>query len=214
VREAAEEASQAPNVRGQSAPRGRHVPDGEVRALLAACASDPGPAGVRDGTLIALAFATGARRAELAGLALADVQVIEDGYLLTVRHGKGDKSRTVSVHNGARDWLRDWLALRGDAEGPLFLAVNKGGTILAHGLGTQSLQELLGKRARQASVPPVHWHDARRTAAGNLLDAGADLALVQGILGHSSPVTTAAYDRRPEAARRRALQRLHVPYLR
>ena len=60
----------------------------------------------------------------------------------------------------------------------------------------------------------IHWHDARRTLAGELLDHGADLATVQKILGHASPVTTAAYDRRPEETRRKALRGLHLPYLR
>ena len=60
----------------------------------------------------------------------------------------------------------------------------------------------------------VHWHDARGPLAGELLDAGADLATVQKILGHSSPVTASAYDRRPEETRRKALRGLHLPYLR
>lgn len=96
----------------------------------------------------------------------------------------------------------------------VLVAIRKNGAIQDHGLGGQSLQELLSRRAVAAGVSDVHWHDARRTLAGNLLDAGTDLATVQRILGHSSPVTTSAYDRRPEETRRRALRGLHVPYLR
>ncbi len=120
----------------------------------------------------------------------------------------------MAVYNGAMEHLRDWPALRGARPGPVFLAIRKGGAIQGHGLGGQSLQEMLSRRAQVAVVSDVHWHDARRTLAGNLLDAGTDLATVQRILGHSSPVTTSTYDRRPEETRRRALRGLYVPYLR
>ena len=69
------------------------------------------------------------------------------------------------------------------------------------------------KRAEAAGIAALGWHDARRTLAGNLLDAGVDLALVQRVLGHASPATTAAYDRRPEDARRKAQRKVTVPYL-
>jgi hypothetical protein len=54
----------------------------------------------------------------------------------------------------------------------------------------------------------------RRTTAGDLLDVGADIVTVQKILGHSSPATTARYDRRPEETKRKAISLLHVPYQR
>ena len=120
----------------------------------------------------------------------------------------------VAIYNGARNYLRDWLELRGHRPGSLFLAIRKGGTILEHGIGVQSLREMLLRRAAEAGVTNIAWHDARRTLAGELLDHGTDLATVQRILGHASPVTTSAYDRRPEETRRKALRAMHVPYLR
>lgn len=57
------------------------------------------------------------------------------------------------------------------------------------------------------------WHDFRRTFAGNLLDNGNDLVTVQKLMGHASPTTTAAYDRRGEEVKRRASRSLHVPYV-
>jgi len=59
-------------VRGAREQKGRHIAEGELKALVRACAEDVSPAGVRDAALIALAWSTGARRAELAGLVLAD----------------------------------------------------------------------------------------------------------------------------------------------
>lgn len=211
----AERAAKVKNVKGDAEQKGRHVSDGEIRALLAHCAADRRPAGVRDAAMIALAIASGARRAEIAGLELGDLAPAADGdgYDLTIRQGKGGKTRSVSVYDGAARYLADWLALRGDAEGPLFLAIRKGGAILDHGIGTQSMQEMLAKRADAAGIAGMGWHDARRTLAGNLLDAGVDLALVQRVLGHASPATTAAYDRRPEDARRKAQRKVTVPYL-
>ena len=208
----AERAQTVRNVKGDGGQKGRHVDDGEVKALLLACAADDSPAGIRDAALIALAFSTGLRRSELSHLTLADLATIEDGYVLMIRRAKGGKTRSVTVFNGAASWLRDWLAVRGTAPGALFLAIRKSGEVLEHGLGTQALHERLGKRADEAGVLDMTWHDCRRTLAGNLLDSGADLAIVQRILGHASPVTTSAYDRRPEETRRRALRGLHVPY--
>lgn len=161
------------------------------------------------------------RRSELAGLALSDYASIgeEEGELTIA--GKGDKVRRVAVYNGAWQRLADWLELRGGEPGPLFLAINKGGRIQtspsregrSHGVSDEALAQMLEKRRQAAGLQSLRWHDFRRTFAGELLDLGTDLATVQKLMGHASPVTTAAYDRRDENTRRKAVRGLHVPYM-
>jgi site-specific recombinase XerD len=65
--------------------------------------------------------------------------------------------------------------------------------------------------AERAGIAAFSPHDCRRSLAGNLLDAGVDLATVQAMLGHASPATTARYDRRGERAVRQVAERVQSP---
>lgn len=211
----AERIAGAKGVRGEREPAGRHIATSEVKALLLACVTDRSPAGKRDAAIIALAWSAGPRRSEIAGLTLADyVASGPNEGDLRIAHGKGDKSRTVYVFNGAASYLTDWLTLRGDADGPLWYVIGKNGVMdVGHGMSDEALAQMLEKRRLQAGVKKLSWHDFRRTFAGNLLDAGVDLVTVQKLMGHSSSTTTAGYDRRPDETRRKASRLLHVPYI-
>ena len=199
-------------VSGTSLPAGRALSAGEIRALLDACSADEGPAGARDAALLAIMYAAGLRRSEAVGLDLADVEAATGA--LTVRRGKGNRDRLTYATGGAGDALADWLAVRGGADGPLFLPVNKGGVVAHHRLTGQAVMGILQRRARQASVAHVRPHDLRRTFVGDLLDAGADIATVQRLAGHATIETTSRYDRRGEATKAKAASLLHVPYQR
>lgn len=201
-----------PDVSGDRLQKGRHLGQSELSALLQVCADDATPAGPRDAALFAVAWSTGLRRSELCGLALTDCQDADGQTELRVR-GKGNKVRKVYLHHAAQARLRAWLRARGPAAGPLFCPVRKGGKLAAgRGLTAEGLAQLLARRAKQAGLAEhLTWHDFRRTFAGNLLDNGVDLVTVQKLLGHASPVTTSAYDRRGEAARRRAAEKIEFP---
>jgi len=198
-------------VRGERLPAGRALTLGELSALMDACAKDTGPAGVRDAAIIGLLYCGGLRRAEAAALRLSDYDPTT-GELIVL--GKGNKQRNIYVDNGAADALADWLAVRGGLEDPLFLAINKGGRILEKGMTDQAIYNLLRKRAREAGVRDCSCHDLRRSYISDLLDAGADIAVVARLAGHSQIQTSARYDRRGEAAKKKAVALLHLPYRR
>ena len=198
------------SVSGETLPAGRSLTPGEIAALFAACASDPTAAGARDAALLALLRA-GLRREEVSGVGVADFD--QAGATVKV-HGKRNRDRLVPLAGGALDAVSDWLAVRGDAPGALLLAVNKGGRVLREGISAQAVYSILAKRAAQAGVKDLSPHDWRRSMISDLLDAGADLATVQRLAGHSSPNTTSRYDRRGEAAKARAAGLLHTPYRR
>jgi len=202
------------NVRGSTLPAGRAITPGELGALLRVCSEDPTPAGARDAALLALLYGCGIRRAELVALAVEDYRPA--GEVLVVKHGKGRKEREVPVtsESGTAAALADWLLVRGTEPGPLFVPVNKGGRMELRPLSDQAVFLAVNKRAEQAGVDALSPHDFRRTFVSDLLDAGADIATVQKLAGHASVNTTARYDRRGDAAKRKAVALLHVPYQR
>ncbi len=198
--------------RGSRLPAGRAVLAGELGALVRACVADPTPAGVRDAAIFAVLYIGGIRRSELAGLDVADWTPAPP--TLRVRHGKGDQERLVPLVGAAAAALDDWLAVRGDRPGGLFLAITRHRTIVGTGMTSHAVYNVLAKRQREAGVAKLSPHDFRRTFVGDLLDAGIDLATVQQLAGHASVATTARYDRRGEATKRRAVEALHFPYQR
>jgi len=131
---------------------------------------------------------------------------------LHVIHGKGNRSRICYVVNGARLAVAAWLAVRGDADGPLFFPTLKGGRIIERRMVSQSILDILKKLQRKAGVAKFSPHDVRRSHITALLDAGNDLLTVSALAGHQSADTTRRYDRRPEAAKKKAAETLHFPH--
>jgi len=201
-----------PTIKAQTLPRGRALSSGEIAAMMSVCGRDSSPAGIRDAALTAVLYGAGLRRSESVGLDLADYNV-ETGEL-AIRGAKGRKDRLGYATNGSADALKDWLVSRGGDPGPLFCRINKGGKITVRRLTDQAVLHVLKKRAVQASVASFSPHDLRRSFISDLLDAGADISTAQQLAGHSNVQTTARYDRRGEATKRKVAELLHIPYLR
>jgi integrase len=208
-------------VRGESLPRGRAIKQGELRALLDACYhawqedKHRSPIHMRDAALIAVLYGSGLRRAEAAALNVADYD--PESGALRIRAGKGNKARLAYTSEGERARLGAWLRARAagapgaERSGALFCPVLRGGHVRIRHMDPRTILEALQRRAREAGVEHLTPHDLRRTMISDLLDAGADLATVQRLAGHSGPGTTSRYDRRGEKTRAKAAELLHVP---
>lgn len=194
-------------VRGHREPAGRGLDAGELQALFATCDTST-PAGARDAAILALLYAAGLRRSEVAGLDVEHVNATTGAVRVL---GKGNKERLVYMTNGALAALRGWLDVRGSEAGPLFVAFSREGRRSADRMTDAGVAFVLARAAKRAGVEDVSPHDLRRSMIGDLLDAGADIATVQRLAGHASPVTTSRYDRRGERAKLAAASMLRIP---
>ncbi len=160
----------------------RVLSSGEVTSLLDAPTGTP--VDRRDVAVLELLYAAGLRVSELCGLDRGDIDL--RGRTVTVL-GKGSKQRRVPIHDAAVDALRAWFdGGRDDMEGPPEAAfVNRRGARL----GPRDVRRILDRR----SASPTHPHALRHTYATHLLDGGADLRVVQELLGHASLATTQVY---------------------
>jgi len=186
VRRGALERNVAREVRGPRPPRKlvSFLPIDEATALMDAKARG-GAARARDTAVLELLYATGLRVSELAGLDLDDV----DRSQQTVRVlGKGRKERIVPYGSRAAGALAAYLEGRGGGAGPLF-ANPRGGR-----LTVRSLHTIVRRSAAATGITRrVSPHTLRHTFATHLLDAGADLRVIQELLGHSRLSTTQRY---------------------
>lgn len=195
-----------PGVRSSRLPAGRDVPEDELARIFAACDRSH-PVGVRDAALIATLRTTGARRHEVCKVGLDDLDLRAGTFTVI---GKRDKERTCHLGD-ARVEVDAWLEVRGPEPGPLFLPWSaRGQEFILRPLTGSGVYWILKKYADRAGVK-MSPHDLRRTATGDLLDEGVDLATVQKLLGHADPKTTSRYDRRDERAKSTAAAKLKIP---
>ncbi len=198
------------SVKSSELPAGRYVTESEFNALMQACWNDESIAGVRDAAIIGLMYACGPRRDTVIKTLIDDYNK-ETGEIKFKT--KGRKEITAWLTGGAMLAMNDWLKIRGDNLGGLFVPINKGGRITGYErMTSKAIYNMLQKRADEAGVKHFSPHDLRRKFISDLLDAGTDISTVSKMSGHATVSTTARYDRRPEEAKKKAAGLLHVPY--
>ena len=168
----------------------------QVTRLLAVPAGDT-PLGMRDRALLEFLYGTGARISEAVGAAIDDLDLGADPA--AVLHGKGGRTRLVPVGGYAKTALEAYL-VRGR---PSLIANGRGTPAVflnARGgrLSRQSAWTILHRSAEAAGLPvegphAVSPHTLRHSYATHLLDGGADVRVVQELLGHASVTTTQVY---------------------
>ena len=168
--------------------------DEVTRILTAAAGAEAEPAvlATRDAALLEFLYGTGARISEAVGLDVDDIDLDAGAVLL---RGKGSKERVVPVGSYARDALsayrvrgRPDLVSRGRGTHALFLNA-RGGR-----LSRQSAWTVLRRAAQRAGISKeISPHTLRHSYATHLLDGGADVRVVQELLGHASVTTTQVY---------------------
>jgi site-specific recombinase XerD len=163
--------------------------EAEVVALIRAC-SGRAPTGVRNRALIAVLWRCGLRISEALSLELRDVDL--DAGTVRVRHGKGDRSRTVGVDEQTAALLARWIdrrrALSPGARAPIFCTLT-GGPI-----DSSYIRRLLPRLAAKAGVNKrVHAHGLRHTHAAELAREGTPINIIRDDLGHTSLAVTDRY---------------------
>jgi len=173
---------------------GRGLPkalsEAQVEALLEAPDTDTWM-GLRDRTMLELMYATGLRVTELVGLEFSNLG-LSQGVVRVM--GKGNKERLIPMGEEALSWLQKYLAdarpgLMGEATSPKVFVTNR-----KAGMTRQTFWHAIKRHAAAASISQaVSPHILRHSFATHLLNHGADLRVVQLLLGHSDLSTTQIY---------------------
>lgn len=186
--------SEDPSARIDAPKLGRSLPksltEEEVEALLAA----PDSAtilGMRDRTMLEVLYASGLRVSELVGLTLSQIN-LQQGLVKVI--GKGNKERLVPLGEEALSWVERYVRearglLLGTAQSDVLFPSRRGSAMTR-----QAFWQLIKRYAQQAGISkPLSPHTLRHAFATHLLNHGADLRVVQLLLGHSSLSTTQIY---------------------
>lgn len=166
------------------------------------------PRGLRDKALLEVLYATGLRVSELVALRAGDLN-LEDGYLTCI--GKGDKERMVPLGHEAADCVRRYIRdgrpqlLKNRTSPWLFVNARDGGSLSRVGFW-----KVLKAYGAQAGISrPISPHVLRHSFATHLLERGADLRMIQVMLGHADLSTTQIYTHVLEARLRTVYNKFH-----
>ena len=176
----------------------------QIESLLAAPDLHT-PAGLRDRAILEVLYGAGLRISELVGMQLGDIDWEYD--VLRV-HGKGNKERAALIGRASRQAMADYVqdareALVTDRSADWLWLNRFGGPLSA-----RAVQLAVRRYATAACLPQsVHPHLLRHSFATHMLEGGADVRVVQELLGHASVATTQIYTHVTESAKRAAIDR-------
>jgi len=162
----------------------------EVEAILAA-ADHTNPAGLRDRALLETLYSTGLRRSEAAHLALYDLDATRG--LVFVREGKGKRDRVVPIGARALAWVERYLV-----EARPHMAVPGNQALFVTDYGEAAPGEFIATKVKRYMMfaevdKPGATHLLRHAMATHMLEAGADIRVLQALLGHAQLNTTEIY---------------------
>ncbi len=179
----------------------------EVERLLSSPDTST-PRGLRDRAILELLYATGLRVSEVASLRISDIDFAEK--LVRVK-GKGGKERIALLHDEALNWLERYLT----ESRPLFLQRGKQVTdiVFVSQKGTpltvRQIHRLVDGYAKKVLGRRISPHALRHSFATHLLEGGADLRVIQELLGHSSLAATQIYTRLSRTHLKRVYEKAH-----
>jgi site-specific recombinase XerD len=169
--------------------------DGEEVSRLLTAVDVSNPIGLRDRAVLELLFSGGLRVSELVSLNRDQINLERREFMV---RGKGQKDRPIFISQQAAEWIARYLETRSDNGQPLFIHYSgtqddsNGGMYTR--LTVRSVQRLVKRYSRAAGITKdVTPHTLRHSFATDLLQNGADLRSVQGLLGHANIATTQIY---------------------
>ncbi len=184
--------------RGQPMPK--CISEAEMKALISTAERKPEVLAI----ILTLGY-SGLRVGELCALDVEDVD-FSDG-VINVRSGKGDKGRIALIEDRTVAALKDYLDARKAVTGPLFLSSHR------QRINERTVQRIIKRHAASAGITKhVTPHVLRHTFATTLLKQGADIRIIQQLLGHASVATTQIYTHLDDRALRDAYRRAKPRY--
>ena len=179
----------------------------QVNKLFKHLNADKSATGKRNAAIVTILLGSGLRRSELVALRYGDFSV--EANTLHIEKGKGNKSRTVYLPDWTAKGLLDWLKIRGDGDGFLFVRIVRGGHIQHDSkLSSSFIYSLIRKSLAAIGVEGVSPHDLRRTFITRLLEQNVDLNTVRQMAGHADIATTIMYDKRDQQVMQKAASQL------
>ena len=148
---------------------------------------------LRDHAMLAVLIGCGLRRGELLALQMAWVVQREEHWVIADLVGKGGHIRTVPMPDWVKAAVDRWTAAAGVAQGTVFRAIHKTGTVWGNGMTAKILWDVVRAAAASAGIEKLAPHDLRRTCARLCHLAGGELDQIQFLLGHVSIQTTERY---------------------